>query len=298
MSPLKRYRDAAVIVILLAVPFFVLRSNMKRPESLNALDRIVLRISAAPQFAVASLAHGISDVWGSYLYLVDVKADNDRLGYDNARLRENVHRLERNEAENRELKRLLQLKNTTPGDTISAQVVGKDYTEFFRVTRVILDRGARDVRPHLPVISPDGVVGTILHVAGDAIDVQLSVDAAFGIDVEDERTKARGYARGTGDPARYACKVENVDSQDAVEIGDRFVTSGKGKWFPRGIPVARVSRVVKRELGRDQEVEAVPTVDFSRLDNVLILVTPVTDDTTPEIATPPLNRPSSSRGKP
>ena len=297
MSSFKRYRDATIIVILLAVPFFVLRANMKRPENINALDRIILRVSAAPQFAFSSMARGVSDTWGSYVYLVDVKADNDRLAYDNARLREGVHQLERAQVENRELKRLLQLREATPGEAISAQVVGKDFTEFFRVTRVVLDRGARDVRPHLPVISSDGVVGTIVHVAGDAIDVQLSVDAAFGIDVEDERTKARGFARGTGDPTRYACKVEMVDSEDLVESGDLLVTSGKGKWFPRGIPVARVSKVVKRELGRDQDVEAVPTVDFSRLDTVLILVTPPLDDTQAETSTPTVSR-TASRNRP
>jgi rod shape-determining protein MreC len=97
------------------------------------------------------------------------------------------------------------------------------------------------------------------------------VDAAFGVDVEDERTHARGFVRGTGDPARYGCKVEMVDSRDEVEVGDLLVTSGKGRWFPRGLAVARVSRVVKRELGRDQDVDAVPTVDFSRLDAVLVL---------------------------
>ena len=296
MSPLKRYRDAAVIVTLLAVPFFVLRANMKRPEDLNALDRVILRVSAAPQFGVSTIARGVSNLWGSYVYLVDAKADNDRLAYDNARLRENVHRLERAETENRESRRLLQLRNSTPGDAISAQVVAKDITEFFRVTRVVLDRGAHDVRLRLPVVSPDGVVGTITHVAADTIDVQLSVDAAFGIDVEDERTRAHGYVRGTGDPTRYACKVEMVDSEDIVEVGDLLVTSGKGKWFPRGIPVARVSRVVKRELGRDQDVEAIPTVDFSRLDNVLILVTPAADEL--ETNVPSVTRPAAQRGKP
>ena len=207
-----------------------------------------------------------------------MKADNARLAYDNARLRETVHRQAQYEVENRELKRLLQLRETTPGDAISAQVVGKDFTEFFRVTRVVLDRGSRDVRPHMGVVSPDGVVGAVLHVAGDSVDVRLSVDAAFVIDVEDERTKARGFVRGTGDPTRYACKVENVDSEAIVETGDLLVTSGKGKWFPRGIPVARISKIVKRELGRDQDLEAVPTVDFSRLDAVLILVSPPADE--------------------
>jgi rod shape-determining protein MreC len=172
----------------------------------------------------------------------------------------------------------LQLRESLPGELVSAQVVGKDFTEFFRVTRVVLDRGSRNIRPHMPVVSPDGVVGAVLRVAGDAVDVQLSVDAAFGIDVEDERTHARGFVRGTGDPTRYACKVENVDSRDEVEIGDLLVTSGKGKWFPKGLPVARVTKVLKREPGRDQDIEATPTVNFSRLDAVLILVTPPSEE--------------------
>lgn len=279
MSPLKRYRDAGIVILLLAVPFFFLRANMKKPENLNAMDRAILRVSAPIEFAASSLARGVSNVWGDYVYLVDVKADNDRLAYDNARLRENIHKLEQQQAENQQLRRLLQLRETTPGDTVSAQVVGKDFTEFFRVTRVVLDRGSRNIRAHMPVIAPDGVVGQVLHVAGDAVDVQLSVDAAFGIDVEDERTHARGFVRGTGDPQKYLCKVEMVDSRDEVELGDLLVTSGKGKWFPRGLPVAHVTKVTKRELGRDQEVEASPTVNFSRLDAVLILVTPPTDET-------------------
>jgi rod shape-determining protein MreC len=269
----KRYRDAAIVVLLLAVPFFVLKANMKAPENQSAMDRAILRVSAPVEVAAATVARGISGVFEDYVYLADVKQDNERLAYDNARLREHVHSLEQMQTENRQLRRLLQLKDSMPVDAVSAQVVGKDFTEFFRVTRVVLDKGARDVRPHMPVVSPDGVVGAVLHVAGDTVDVQLAVDAAFGVDVEDERTHARGFVRGTGDPARYGCKVEMVDSRDEVEIGDLLVTSGKGRWFPRGVPVARVTKVLKRELGRDQDVDAAPTVDFSRLDTVLVLVT-------------------------
>ena len=280
MSPaLQRYRDAAIVVLLLAVPFFVLKANMKSPESQSAMDRAILRVSAPVEVAAAALARGMGGVWDDYVYLGDVKQDNERLGYDNARLREQVHALERAQVENRQLRRLLQLKDSIPGESVSAQVVGKDFTEFFRVTRLVLDKGARDVRPHIPVVSPDGVVGAVLHVTGDMVDVQLAVDAAFGVDVEDERTRARGFVRGTGDPARYGCKVEMVDSRDEVEIGDLLVTSGKGRWFPKGIPVARVTKVLKRELGRDQDVDAAPTVDFSRLDTVLLLVTAPGEET-------------------
>jgi rod shape-determining protein MreC len=281
VSPaLKRYRDLVVVALLLAVPFFVLKANMKAPEEQGPVDRAILRVSAPVELAATTVARGLNTAWDDYVYLVDVKRDNDRLAYDNARLREEVRALERAQVENRQLRRLLQLKEATSGEVVSAQVVAKDFTEFFRITRIVIDSGAQSVHPHMPVIAPDGVVGAVLHVASDVADVQLAVDAAFGIDVEDERTHARGFVRGTGDPARYGCRVEMVDSRDEVEIGDLLSTSGKGRWFPRGIPVARITKVIKRELGRDQDVDATPTVNFSRLDTVLVLVTTFGEETT------------------
>src|SRR5271169_6849328 len=122
---------------------------MKAPENQSAMDRAVLRISAPIEVAAATIARGVGDEWDDYVYLVDVKTDNARLSYDNARLRERIHSLEQAEAENRQLKRLLQLRDSTAEGTVSAQVIGKDFTEFFRVTRVVLDKGARDVRPHM-----------------------------------------------------------------------------------------------------------------------------------------------------
>ena len=100
MSPaLKRYRDATIVVLLLAVPFFVLKANMKSPENQNGMDRTILRISAPIELAAATLARGVGDVWDDYVYLVDVKKDNERLRYENARLREEVHSLEQAQVE-------------------------------------------------------------------------------------------------------------------------------------------------------------------------------------------------------
>jgi rod shape-determining protein MreC len=67
--------------------------------------------------------------------------------------------------------------------------------------------------------------------------------------------------------------VEYVKRTDEIEVGDLLVTSGWGKRFPKGIPVARVSKVVRRDFGIYQTVHAEPTVDFSRLREVLIVIT-------------------------
>jgi len=130
----------------------------------------------------------------------------------------------------------------------------------------------------MPVIAQDGVVGKVLRIAGDRVDVLLAVDAGSGIDVVDELTGARGFVRGTGDQRRYACRVELMQRTDEVNVGDLLITSGVGRAFPRGIPVGRVSKVTKRDFGIYQDVEAIPTVDFSRLEEVLILTSPPSDE--------------------
>ena len=103
-------------------------------------------------------------------------------------------------------------------DVVSAQVIGKNTNEFFRVARVTLDRAARDVVPNLPVLSQDGVVGTTLKSSGDTVDVRLIVDAGSGVDVIVQRTGARGFVRGTGDESKYSCQVQYVERTDEVEV--------------------------------------------------------------------------------
>lgn len=268
---LRRYRDPLIIVVLLAVPFFFLRANVRAPKDLNPFDQAIIKISTVPQYAASLLARGISSLISDYVYLVDVKADNRRLAYENARLQGRVRQLQQAEVENVRLKKLLALRESIKADVVSAHVVSKNTTEFFRVARVTLDRSARNIRPSMPVISLDGVVGTVHRVSGDTIDVLLTADTGSGIDVVVERTGARGFVRGTGDQNRYACRVEYMQRTDEVDVNDLLLTSGVGKRFPAGLPVARVTKVVRRDFGIYQTVEATPAVDLSRLDHVLIV---------------------------
>lgn len=284
----KRYRDVIIVLLALAVPFWFLRYSMQRdPRQLSGPDTLIMRIITPIQFAAATLARGISGIWTDYVYLVDVKEDNADLAAENARLEARVRKLEQMEAENRRLRGLLELKNHTVADVVSAEVISKDTAEFFRVAHVTLDRPSSDIRSgaRLPVITLDGVVGTTGKVAGDTVEVQLVVDAGSGVDVVVERTGARGFVRGTGDEGKYICRVEYVKRTDEIEVGDLLVTSGWGKRFPPGIPVAKVSEVVRRDFGIYQTVTAEPTVDFSRLREVLIVVTGAEENPTDESET-------------
>lgn len=271
----RRYRDAFLCVVLLAVPFVFLNSNLKDPSRLNVLDRIVLKVSAPIQAVAAVLARGVSDVWEGYIYLVDVGERADALQYEASRLRDEVHRLREAEVENRRLRRLLEFRESFSGSARTAQVIAKDVSPYFRVVRVRLDRGDRDdVRPGMPVVAHDGLVGQIRRTWGRFSDVQLMVDSKSSVDVAVERNGSRGILRGTGEIGRYTCKIEYLLRTDDVRVGDIVRTSGIGRRFPSGIVVGRISKLNRREFGLYQEAEVTPSVDLSRLEEVLVLTTP------------------------
>lgn len=269
---LKRIRDPLIVVLALAVPFWFLRASMKDPRQASGPDRLLLQISTPIQYAAAALARGVSGVWGDYIYLVDVKRDNAALAAQNAELEERVNELESLEAENRRLKRLLDLKNEIPDEVVTAAVIAKTTNDFFRVTRVVLDKPNANIKANMPVLHPDGVVGTTQKVAGDTVEVRLVVDAGAGVDVVVKRTGARGYVSGTGNEREYLCKIQYMERTDEVAVGDKLVTSGVGVSFPKGKDVCTVTKIQKRDFGIYQEVLCEPTVDFSRLDEVLIVV--------------------------
>jgi len=163
MTLFKRLRDTFLVVVLLALPFFFLRASIRKPEELNAVDRAMLRIAAPLQYAAAAVSRAVSNVVSQYVYLVDVKSDNDRLVYENARLRAAQKELAQSNAEIRRLRRLLGLRDTIQHETVSALVVGKDTTEYFRVWHLTVDAPTGQLRPNMPVISLDGAVGTVLR---------------------------------------------------------------------------------------------------------------------------------------
>lgn len=272
MNQFKRLRDAAISVVLLAFPFFVLSAHLRDPARMNAFDRGILQGTSGVQSIAAGAARWVSDVFEDYVYLVEVRQENARLRSQVARLEEERQRLSSEGIENRRLRSLLQLRERLGGEVLAAQVIGKDVSPFFRVTRVELDRGEREhIRPGMPVVAAEGLVGQIRRTFGRYSDVLLIVDRTSAVDVVVQRTGARGMLRGTGESERYMARVQYLGREDAVRVGDLVHTSGLGQRFPASILVGRVTRIVRQDFGLWQEVEVAPAVDFSSLEEVLIL---------------------------
>lgn len=266
--------DHLIAAVLLAVPILFLSANFKNPARVTGVDRVVLAISAPLQSGVGWVVDGLAGLWHRYVWLVDVQDENDELRAENQRLREKLADATRDAKAARELDGLLELRERIAAPTVAARVVAVGTTPYFRVTRIVLDRGVGDVAEGMPVVAPQGVVGRVKRVYGHYADVALAVDPTSAVDVLVPRTGSRGVLRGVGGDNVYACRVEYLLRSEEVRTDDLVVTSGLGGVFPRDIPVGRVRKIAQSEYGLYQEVEVAPAVDFSHLRAVVVILSP------------------------
>lgn len=259
---------------LIVLPGIILRTSVKAPAELSPFDRVVLRLTAPLQAGLMRLFGGARDVLGRYLALIDVQKDNEKLRAENQELKTQLLALSLHKSRGERLERLLELRSELVAETAAARVVAIESSPQFRVLRVRLDRGGAEVKPGMPVLSPAGVVGRIARTVGVYSDVQLLVDPRSSIDVVLQRNGSRGVLKGIAGEDRYRCRIEYVDRQDEVKVGDVVLTSGLGGTFPRDLPVGTVVKVDKKSYGLYQDVEVEPAVTFGKLREVLIVLAP------------------------
>lgn len=59
---------------------------------------------------------------------------------------------------------------------------------------------------------------------------------------------------------------------EPVEVGDKLITAGVGGIYPKGIKVGMITNITKENFGMTLSVEVVPSVDFDKLEEVLVLI--------------------------
>ena len=276
MTYRRRILDWALAGVLILIPALVLRANYNRGTP-SAVDEALLRITAPLQAGVSWIVEGIGGIWSRYVALVDVEDENRELREENERLRKELATMTRRAFDVAALEDLAVVKKRTPADTIGARVIGAPLSPQFRVLRLRIDRGDRDVQPGMPVIVGTGPVGRIDKVFGDYADVVLISDPGSKIEVVIPRTGGRGLLIGVGKSDSYACKIEWLERvlkpEGKIQVGDEVMTSGLGASFPPGLVVGKVTKIHGDD-GMFQSVEVEPTVDVSRVRAVMVLLAP------------------------
>jgi rod shape-determining protein MreC len=271
-----RLLDWILAAILIVAPALVLRANL-RTQEIGAFDEAVLRVTSPLQAAVTWIVEGIGGAWGRYVALMSVEDENRQLRADNERLRIELVTTARRAFDVEALEELAQVRRQTRADTLGARVISAPMSPQFRVLRLRVDRGERDVQVGMPVISSRGPVGRIQQVWGEYADVMLVSDPLSSIEVVIARSGGRGILSGLGRGDSYACKIEWLERasrpESKVVVGDVVVTSGLGATFPPGMEIGKVRRVL-RDDGMFQHVEIEPSVDPSQVRLVEVLLAP------------------------
>lgn len=270
-SILKRFREPIFVIALLAVPFLLFFAKAKQKTlELNPVDRFLIAAMAPVENTITLAVYGVMDAWHGYVALRGVREDNELLRRELLRARSMEQQAAELRMENDRLRRLLDFTDKQgPVRLLVAPVVAVGASPHSHTLRIA--RGSDDaVTKGAAVISPDGIVGIVAQVTGHYADVQLIVSPLSAVPALSQRTRSRSTVKGTGDIGR--CKLEYALRTDDLQEGDTLVTAGGPGFFPPGLRIGRVTNVGKKPVGLFLSAEVAPAVDFSRLDEVEVVL--------------------------
>ncbi len=263
----RRYTLSAFIVFLLLFAITAMSLRAKQRRGLDLLDALVIEVCAPLQNGLTFLFKSGQGVLDRYLFFFHLQRENAVLRQRVAQLEEENQRLREMAASNERLRALLAFRETTSRSMIAAQVIGQDPSSWFK--SVTINRGERDgVQTGMAVICPEGVIGRVLKTASHYAVVLLVTDYNSAVDAIVQRSRAKAIVEGRGG---NECQLKYLLRTEEVAVGDAVVTSGLDGAFPKGLMVGQIRKVEKVGHGVFQYAEIVPSVDLTRLEEVLII---------------------------
>jgi rod shape-determining protein MreC len=288
-----RHRSIFLLGGVVLLQVLLLAVQIKR-DSQGRLIR-VWTVGAVSPFERAG-AHGVShirDTWNHYFALQNTSRENEELKRENGALKLQITQLQSKAGEADRLAALLKFRQTNVEvPMISARVIGGSADSASQT--IYLDRGERDgIRRNMGVITPDGVVGKVIESYKDTAQVLLLTDKDSGVGAMLVDSRLQGPVGGTGEPLLI---MKYIPNDDNVNSGERVVTSGMDRIFPRDLPVGTIAEIKPGIPFKQLRVK--PAASLERLEEVFVLLTmkPLElkqESPAPSSAAPPSAAPSA-----
>ena len=235
---------------------------------------------------VEPLRYGVGYLTAPVHYLAHLPVDSarwlGRLSETRSNLMESRERLERQvlileqkvqrlavlQAENVRLRELLNSSANLDASVLVAEIIGVD-PDPNRQELVINKGGQDDVLQGQAVLESQGLIGQVVEAGPLSARVLLITDASHAMSVQVNRNGVRAILAGTGQGSRL--RLLYVPDTADIKEGDLLVSTGLGQLYPRGYPVARVSRVSHQSGAAFADIEARPTARLDRVSHVLLV---------------------------
>lgn len=270
--PLLVFAGAIVLHVIL------ISAQVSTTAGIPLIQVVTFGVFSEVQRGTMTSVDGVRSVWTGYVDLRDVQMENEALKRElqTLQVRLQEERAQAQRAEN--LRQLLELRERAGVETVASEIIaGPADIEFRDMT---IDKGSLDgVGRDMAVISPAGVVGRVMLASPRAARVQMLIDRNAAAGAMIERTRAQGIVVGQGTTLR----MDYVPGTADVKEGDLVVTSGIDKIYPKGFVIGTVESL-DRGPGSFHDIVVRPSVDFTRLEEVLVVTTPPPAITAEQIA--------------
>ena len=270
-------RGSTFLFFAVVVAHIVLISAQVTSKSgVPVLQAVTFGLVAQVQRAGATAITGVTSLWTGYVDLRGARTESEQLKRDLAATKLLLQQ-ERALAQRTDgLSRLLDLKTRTPLETLAADVIAGPATPEFRT--ITISKGTSGgIRPDMGVLAPNGVVGRVIVPSANAAKVQLLIDRNAAAGALVERSRSQGVVLGEGDAT---LRLDFVNSTADIRVGDTIVTSGMDGIYPKGFLIGKVEKV-DRSGAAYRYVQVKPAVDFSTLEDVLVVLTPTVPEPEP-----------------
>src|SRR6202030_4026343 len=215
--------------------------------------------------------HGIGhlrETWRHYFALQNASRENEQLRRENDQLKMQVNQLQSKAIEADRLALLLNFhKSHDSVPMLGARVIAT--SAGTASATIMLDRGSKDhIKKNMGVITPEGVVGKIVEVYDNTSEVLLLTDKDSGVGAMLGNSRVQSPVGGAGEPLLV---MKYVANDDVVNVGERVVTSGMDKIFPRDLPIGTITDIKPGNPFKSIRIR--PSANLERLEEVIVLLT-------------------------
>ena len=215
----------------------------------------------------------INEKYNGIEYYFQLKKTNESLVKENTRL----HQLLKENYEGPDSSRRL-IYDTIRGDSgrsilkyniLEAKVVNS--TTALQSNYLTIHRGfAQGVRPNMGVISPQGIVGTVINVSENFATVMSLLHPQYKVVVKLKNGSERGTVEWDGISPLFV-NLKDIPKSAKVAEGDTILTSQTSSKFPANIMVGTISEIIPDNSSNFYSLKLRPVTNFFNIEYVYVI---------------------------
>jgi rod shape-determining protein MreC len=204
--------------------------------------------------------------------LRNAAAENQQLKQRVEQMEGELSQLRASRDENERLKALLDFKEKSQYQTVTARVISRDPSVWFDT--VTINRGSSSgLELNMPVVTPSGIVGRVITLSPWTAQVMLITDeraAAGAVVGQLGQSNALGSVKGLGQNGLL--EMRYVSGLEVVNPGDYVLTTGQDSIYPPGLNVGEVVEVKPGTATVPLTIYIKPGARLNALEEVAVLL--------------------------